>query len=185
MQRLFQEIQDCVAVWDGGRWGYYLHGGGLIFGTLLTNHHDAFDLDTPVVAGFMQQPGNSVNFSRNKALRGIVVNQAWVGAGIPYVTMPFTSPMYIVGEDQAKLWQEDPTNPLLMDRAKVVDTVEQGIALAMDKGQTDKLIVFDGSYGHLTCNQAMADFLHERAPAVDREVGETLFPKWMKQRGLM
>jgi hypothetical protein len=185
MQRLFQEIKDCVAVWDGGRWGYYLHGGGLIFGTLLTNHHDAFDLDTPVVAGFMQQPGNSINFSRNKSLRGIVVNQSWVGAGIPYVTMPFTSPMYIVGEDQAKLWREDPTNPLLMDRAKVVDTVEQGIAMAMDKGQTDKLIVFDGSYGHLTCNQAMADFLHERAPAVDREVADTLFPKWMKQRGLM
>lgn len=184
MQRLFSEIEDCVAVWDGGRWGYYLHAGGLIFGTLLTNHHDAFDLDQPVVAGFMQVPGAPVNFSRNKSLRGIVVNQAWVGAGIPYVTMPFTSPMYIVGEEQAKLWREDPTNPLLMDRAKVVDSVGQGIAMACAKGQTDKIIVFDGSYGHITCNEPMAALLRERAPKVDREVEETLFPKWMAQRGL-
>ncbi|MCK9543325.1 MAG: hypothetical protein M0R03_14985, partial [Novosphingobium sp.] len=142
MQRLFAEIKDCVAIWDGGRWGYYLHGGGLIFGTLLTNHSDSFDLDQPVVAGFMQSPTAPVNFSRNKSLRGVVVNQAWVGAGIPYVTMPFTTPMYIVGDEQATLWREDPTNPLLMDRATVVDTLEQGIAMACEKGQTDKLLVF-------------------------------------------
>jgi len=184
MQRLFAEIKDCVAVWDGGRWGYYLHSGGLIFGTLLTNHHDSFDLDQPVVAGFMQAPDAPVNFSRNKALRGIVVNQAWVGAGIPYVTMPFTSPMYIVGEEQARLWREDSTNPLLMDRATVVDTVEQGIAKAMEKGQTDKLIVFDGSYGHITCNAPMAEFLQARAAKVDQEVATTLLPKWLAQRGL-
>ncbi|BEV01169.1 hypothetical protein [Novosphingobium olei] len=184
MQRLFAEIKDCVAVWDGGRWGYYLHGGGLIFGTLLTNHSDAFDLDQPVVAGFMQSPTNPVNFSRNKNLRGIVVNQAWVGAGIPYVTMPFTTPMYIVGEEQAQMWREDPTNPLLMDRAKVVESLEQGIAMACEKGQTDKLIVFDGSYGHLTCSESLAALLRERAPAVDAAVGETLLPKWLAQRGL-
>ena len=184
MQRLFAEIKDCVAIWDGGRWGYYLHGGGLIFGTLLTNHSDSFDLDQPVVAGFMQSPTAPVNFSRNKNLRGVVVNQAWVGAGIPYVTMPFTTPMYIVGEEQAQMWREDPTNPLLMDRAKVVDTLEQGIAMACEKGQTDKLIVFDGSYGHLTCNQPLADLLKERAPEVDRLVDEELLPKWLAQRGL-
>lgn len=184
MQRLFAEIKDCVAIWDGGRWGYYLHGGGLIFGTLLTNHSDAFDLDQPVVAGFMQSPTAPVNFSRNKNLRGVVVNQAWVGAGIPYVTMPFTTPMYIVGEEQAQMWREDSSNPLLMDRAKVVDSLEQGIAMACEKGQTDKLIVFDGSYGHLTCNQALADLLKERAPHVDKMVAEESLPKWLAQRGL-
>ena len=184
MQRLFSEIKDCVAIWDGGRWGYYLHSGGLIFGTLLTNHSDSFDLDQPVVAGFMQVPGAPVNFSRNKSLRGIVVNQAWVGAGIPYVTMPFTTPMYIVGEEQAKLWREDSSNPMLMDRAKVVDSLQQGIAMACEKGQTDKLLVFDGSYGHLTCSQSLADHLLARAPEVDRVVGEQLLPKWLAQRGL-
>ena len=184
MQRLFAEIKDCVAVWDGGRWGYYLHAGGLIFGTLLTSHHDAFDLDEPVVAGFMQVPGAPVNFTRNKSIKGIVVNQAWVGAGIPYVTMPFSSPMYIVGEEQARLWREDSTNPLLMDRAKVVDSVEQGLQMATEKGGTDKVIVFDGSYGHITCNEPMADFLKSRAAAVDQEVEQTLLPKWLAQRQL-
>ena len=184
MQRLFAEIKDCVAVWDGGRWGYYLHGGGLIFGTLLTNHSDAFDLDQPVVAGFLQSPTKPVNFAYNKAVRGIVVNQAWVGAGIPYLTMPFTSPMYIVGEDQAKLWREDPTNPMLMNAAKVVDSLEQGIAMACENGKTDKIAVFDGSYGHLTCSPALADHLLDRAPEVDRKVEQELLPKWLAQRGL-
>jgi hypothetical protein len=184
MQRLFAEIGDCVAVWDGGRWGYYLHAGGVIFGVLLTNHHDSFDLDVPVVAGFMQVPGAAVNFSRNKALRGIVVNQAWVGAGIPYVTMPFTSPMYIVGDEQADLWRQDPTNPLLMDRATTVDTVEAGIEMALARGRTDKVMVFDGSYGHITCNEPMAALLRARAPEVDRVVAHELLPKWLAQRGL-
>jgi hypothetical protein len=44
--------------------------------------------------------------------------------------------------------------------------------------------VFDGSYGHLTCNQALADLLKERAPAVDKMVGDELLPKWLAQRGL-
>ena len=71
-----------------------------------------------------------------------------------------------------------------MDRAKVVDSIEEGIAMACEKGQTDKLIVFDGSYGHLTCNRALADLLLERAPAVDQDVETRLLPKWLAQRGL-
>ncbi|MBV9995210.1 MAG: hypothetical protein JO127_08350, partial [Caulobacteraceae bacterium] len=53
-----------------------------------------------------------------------------------------------------------------------------------EKGQTDKVIVFDGSYGHITCNAAMADFLKAHAAQVDEEVGTTLLPKWLAQRGL-
>jgi len=117
MQRLFQRIEDCVAVWDGGRWGYYLHAGGVIFGVLLTNNYDSFDLDQPVVAGFLQVPDAAVNFTRNKRIKGIVVNQAWVGAGIPYITMPFSTPMFVVGSDQMAMWQEDSANPGLAGRA--------------------------------------------------------------------
>ena len=184
MLRLFLEIDDCVAVWDGGRWGYYLHAGGMIFGALLTNQLDSFDLDIPVVAGFLQVPGESVNFTRNPALRGLVINQAWVGAGIPYVTMPITSPVYIVGDQQAQLWREDPCNPLLRDRATVVATVEEALTLATTKGGTDKVIVFDGSYGHITCNEAMAAHLRARASHVEQLVAGELLPKWMAQRGL-
>jgi len=184
MQRLFAEIGPCVAVWDGGRWGYYLHAGGVIFGVLLTSGLDAFDLDVPVVAGFMQEPGNPVNFTRNKSVRGIVVNQAWVGAGIPYITMPFSSPMYIVGDEQAALWRQDSANPLLIDRAAVVPDIEAGMALACERGDTDKIVVFDGSYGHITCNQVAAHLLRDRAPSVDEHVERELLPKWLAQRGL-
>ena len=46
------------------------------------------------------------------------------------------------------------------------------------------VIVFDGSYGHITCNEPMAEVMRERAPAVDREVEQVLLPKWLAQRGL-
>ena len=82
------------------------------------------------------------------------------------------------------MWREDSSNPLLMDRATKVDSLQEGVAMACEKGQTDKLIVFDGSYGHLTCNQALADVLKERAPHVDKMVAEELLPKWLAQRGL-
>ena len=184
MQRLYQKIEDCVAVWDGGRWGYYLHAGGIIFGVLLTNQHDSFDLDEPVVAGFLQVPDAPVNFTRNKRVRGIVINQAWVGAGIPYITMPFSTPMFIVGDEQFALWREDSANPQLASRAVEVSTIEEGIETALKSGGTDKLIVFDGSYGHLTCNEPMAGLLREQAPEVEREVESHLLPKWLRQRGL-
>ena len=105
-------------------------------------------------------------------------------AGIPYVTMPFTSPVYIVGDDQARLWREDPTNPHLADRATVVPTVEEALSLAMASGGTDKVVVFDGSYGNITCNAEMAQLLRDRAPIVERLVAEQLLPKWLAQRGL-
>jgi len=57
-----------------------------------------------------------------------------------------------------------------VDLAKVVDSVESGIRAACEKGQTDKVIVFDGSYGHITCNAPMADLLRSSAPA---EAGRT------------
>jgi hypothetical protein len=44
--------------------------------------------------------------------------------------------------------------------------------------------VFDGSYGVLTVNQPMGDFLRAKAPEVAREVDEELLPKWLRQRGL-
>ena len=184
MQRLFGEIEDCVAVWDGGRWGYYLHAGGLVFGVLLTNDRDPFDLNVPVLASMLQDPRDPYVFSNNPILKAVVVNQAWVGANIPYMLMPLQSPMFVVGQEQAELWRRDSSNPIAGAQQTVVETLEEGLARACEVGGTDKIIVFDGSFGSLTVSPAMAEFLRSRADSVRRRVDGELLPMWLRQRGL-
>ncbi len=120
----------------------------------------------------------------NPAIRGIVVNQAWVGAGIPYAGMPFTSPMYVVGDEQADLWRKDASNPIIAEVMNVEPTFDDAMEAAQHRGGTDKCIVFDGSYGRLTVSPSMAEYLKARAPEVDRRVEEELLPMWLRQRGL-
>ena len=184
MQRLFGEIEDCIAVWDGGRWGYYLHAGGLIFGLLLVNDRDPFDLDIPTVASVMQDPRDPYAFATNPILKAIVVNQTWIGANIPYMTMPLGTPVFVVGEEQAELWRRDPSNRFLADTQTVVETLEEGLARACEVGGTDKIIVFDGSFGHLTVSPSMAELLRSRADSVRKRVEGELLPMWLRQRGL-
>ena len=35
MMLLFNAIDECIAVVDGGRWGFYIHAGGVIFGVFM------------------------------------------------------------------------------------------------------------------------------------------------------
>ncbi len=186
MQRLFGEVEDCIAVWDGGRWGYYLHAGGVIFGVLLTARRDAFDLSVPATASWFVEPDGTSpgDYLVNPAIRAIVVNQAWVGAGIPYGPLPAVSPVYMVGDEQADLWRKDASNPLFPELMNVEPTFEDALEAAQHRGATDKAIVFDGSYGSLTVSPSMAEFLKSRAGDVSRRVDEELLPMWLRQRGL-
>ena len=120
----------------------------------------------------------------NPAIRAIVVNQAWVGAGIPYGAMPIASPTFVVGDEQADLWRKDASNPVFSQVMNVEETTEDALEAAQHRGATDKVLVFDGSYGRLTVSPSMAEFLKARAPAVSQRVEEELLPMWLRQRGL-
>jgi hypothetical protein len=50
--------------------------------------------------------------------------------------------------------------------------------------RTDKIIVFDGSFGYLNVSRSLADLLINMAPEASREVEEQLLPKWLQQRGI-
>jgi hypothetical protein len=62
-------------------------------------------------------------------------------------------------------------------------SLEAAMTIAYDVAKTDKVIIFDGTYGVTNCNPAMARHLIERAPAVSRLVDRELLPKWLRQRG--
>jgi hypothetical protein len=183
MMRLFHAIDECIAVVDGGRWGFYIHAGGVIFGVLMHAHDDLLDLSVPkVLGGFKRnEKGEVVPMLINPAIKVIVLNQAW--PGINYLGLEQT-PIVIAGEDHAAMWKADHCNPYITENAKTARDLNEAMDRAYELYQTDKIIIFDGNFGHINCSPAMARLLMEKAPEVSRRVEEEFLPVWLKQRGI-
>jgi len=62
--------------------------------------------------------------------------------------------------------------------------LEEGVELARQKAGTDKLMIFDGSFGHINLSKPLAEDLLRKAPEIGRRVDEELLPRWLKQRGI-
>lgn len=183
MLQLFHEIDECIPVLDGGRWGFYLHAGGVIFGVFMHAHDDLFDLSNPkVLGGFKKnEKGEIVPMLINPAIKVIVMNQAW--PGINYLGLDKT-PIVIAGKDHADMWKADHCNPYISEEAKTAPDLMSAMDMAYDIYKTDKIMVFDGNFGRINCSKSMARFLMEKAPEVSRKVEEELLPMWLRQRGL-
>jgi len=183
MMRLLHEIDECIAVVDGGRWGFYIHAGGVIFGVFMHAHDDLFDLSNPkVLGGFKKnEKGEVVPMLINPAIKVIVLNQAW--PGINYLGLEQT-PIVIAGEDHAALWKADHCNPYISKVARTAKDLNQAMDMAYDLYKTDKVIIFDGNFGYINCSPSMARLLMEKAPEVSLKVDEELFPMWLRQRGI-
>jgi hypothetical protein len=164
--------------------GVYIHAGGVIFGVFMHAHDDLFDLSNPkVLGGFKKnEKGEIVPMLINPAIKVIVLNQAW--PGINYLGLDET-PIVITGEDHAALWNADHCNPYITEAARTAKDLNQAMQIAYDIYQTDKIIVFDGNFGHINCSRSVARLLMKKAPEVSREVDEELFPMWLEQRGIV
>ncbi|MGD8519888.1 MAG: hypothetical protein PVF56_01985 [Desulfobacterales bacterium] len=183
MMLLFNAIDECIAVVDGGRWGFYIHAGGVIFGVFMHAHDDLFDLTIPkVLGGFKKnEKGEVVPMLINPAIKVIVLNQAW--PGINYLGLEQT-PILIAGEDHAAMWKTDHCNPYITEVARTARDLNDAMDKAKDLYKTDKIIIFDGNFGHINCSPSMAQLLMDKAPEVSRKVDEELMPMWLKQRGI-
>jgi len=181
MQELFSEIEDCVAVIDGGRWLYYLPAGGLCFCELLYAKRDNIDLSNPITAAGWDLPDPDFAHTLNPAIKAAVINQAW--SGIPFAGISMLIPTFLVGQDLVEMFARDPGSPGLVDITASAETLERAVWFAQQLGRTDKLIVFDGSFGHINLSRSLGEFLVEKAPAVSRRV-EAALPTWLKQRGI-
>ncbi len=191
MLRLISEIDECIALWDAGRWGYYLHAGGIVFGCLENAKYDAFDLTVPSAMGldkilekyFTGQIDKLDQIMDvNPAIKALVINQAW--PGLPVTDVPRHVPTIVVGQDQADLWDQDAANPDFMNHADTAETLETAVDLAIKSAKTDKIIAFDGSFGTITVSEPLAEFLRSKAPEVSKKVDTHYLPLWLKQRGL-
>ncbi len=181
MQGLFTEIDECVAVVDGGRWVYYLPGGGLCFCELLYAQRDNLDLSNPITTAGWDLPDPNFATTLNPAIKMIVVNQAW--RGIPFTGIAMVIPTILVGQDLVEMFSIDPGSPGLVNLCASTNTLDGAVSFAQRTTKTDKLILFDGSFGHINLSPSLARFMLNQAPKVSAEV-DAAIPTWLKQRGI-
>jgi hypothetical protein len=186
IRELFAEIDECIVVLDGTGEPRYMAGGGLSFGNVTEAELDLFDLDVvPVSLGFglYERPRNQPKAkSVNPAIKALVMNHLWLG--VPQLELATHIPSIAVGQEMARLLRDDPMNHEFMARCVTAESLETAMAFARSIARTDKVVVFDGSFGVMTVSQALAEHLVARAPGVSRRVDEQLMPKWLRQRGI-
>ncbi|TFH32700.1 MAG: hypothetical protein E4G97_02070 [Deltaproteobacteria bacterium] len=186
IRELFSEIRECIAVMDATGEPRYMIGGGMSFGNLTEAELDLFDLDNiPVSLGFglYERPAGTPKLkSVNPAIKALVFNHMWLG--VPQLELPTHIPTIVVGREMADLLRDDPMNHDFMRLAVTSENLGTAMEFARRISRTDKVIVFDGSFGRITLSSSLAEHLIARAPEVDRRVEEQLMPKWLRQRGI-
>jgi len=181
MQELFAAIDECVVVVDGGRWMYYVQAGGLCFCELLYATRDHFDLSNPITTAGWDLPDPDFAGVLNPAVKAVVVNQAW--RGIPAAGITMMIPTILVGRDLTDMFAMDAASPGITEFVVTAETLDGAVGFARHIAKTDKLIVFDGSFGHINLSPSLGDLMIQSAPEAARKV-EAELPKWLKQRGI-
>jgi len=186
VRELMSEVRECIAVMDATGEPRYMIGGGITFGNLTEAEMDLFDLDNiPVSLGYglyERPPGAPKLKSVNPAIKALVFNHMWLG--VPQMELPTHIPTIVVGRNLAEILSSDPMNHDFMRYVVTAENLETAMAFAGKIAKTDKVMVFDGAFGALTCSRSLAEYLTERAPAVSKRVDEELMPKWLRQRGI-
>lgn len=186
IRELFGEIRECIAVMDATGEPRYMIGGGMTFGNLTEAELDLFDLDNiPVSLGFglYERPAGTSKYKAvNPAIKALVFNHMWLG--VPQLELPTHVPTIVVGREMADLLRDDPMNHDFMRHVVTSENLGTAMEFARRISQTDKVIVFDGSFGSITLSSSLAEHLIARAPEVSRRVEEQLLPKWLRQRGI-
>ena len=191
MMTLFGEIDKCVAALDFPCPVVYVFSAGVIYANFVGANTDLFDLEMPLPAytwyteAFYGRKGRPLLPEiplLNPAVKMCVHNYAWTG--YPSAFFSEHIPTVVVGQAQADLFNRDPQNLNYMQHAVISENAEAAMDFARKASGTDNVLIFDGAPGGINLSKPLADFLLEKAPAVNRRVEEELMPKWLRQRGV-
>lgn len=193
IREVFARLDDWFAVWDGGRWGYYLHTAGIVFGACFQASNDFFDLEIPYAngggSGLVNYKGGPVVtfMGMMDTFKGAVINQAWAGLNMSW--MPLMRPFFCVGREMQEVYRNDKTNQAAMgpgtgmaDTCKLVETLEEGISKEIAATGTESYIFFDGSFDYINCSRSAAENILKVADAA-REKALSMYPTYLRQRG--
>ncbi len=184
VRHILSKIKECVVILDGSGEPRYMLGGGISFGNFTEAELDLFDLDVlPVSLGYnlYEKPSGPKVPPVNPSIKALVINHMW--RGVPQMELPTHIPTIVVGREMEEIIERDPMNTVFMKFAVTAQELDAAVRFARRIAGTDKILVFDGSFGTMHLSQSLADFLLEKAPEVNREVEEKLVPKWLSQRG--
>ncbi len=188
---LLGEIDACIAVLDFPCPVPYVFCAGVIYANFVGAKTDLFDMEgTPLPAytwyteAFYGKNGPLIPdiVPINPAIRLCVHNYSW--GGYPSAFFSEHIPTVVVGREQAEVMNRDSQNIEYMAHAVVADDLDAAMRFASLAAKTDKIIVFDGAPGGINVSRPLAEFLWERAAAVDSRVERELLPKWLRQRGI-
>ncbi|UCD79953.1 MAG: hypothetical protein JSW26_00540 [Desulfobacterales bacterium] len=185
VRQILSKIDDCVVILDGSGEPRYMLGGGISFGNFTEAELDLFDLDViPVSLGYnlYERPPGPRTPSVNPAIKALVINHMWLG--VPQMELPGHIPTIVVGREMEDIIDRDPMNTEFMNYAVTAQSLEAAVKFAKKIAGTDRILVFDGSFGNLHLSESLAEFLIEVAPEVSREVEQELLPKWLHQRDI-
>jgi len=185
VRQLLSKIDECIVILDGSGEPRYMLGGGFTFGSFTEVELDLFDLDTiPVSLGFnlFERPPGPRVATLNPAIKALVINHMWLG--VPQMELPGHIPSIVVGREMEDILSADPMNPEFMEYAVTAQNLEAGLRFAKKIAETDKIIVFDGSFGSMSVSKSLAELLLSMASEANNEVEEHLLPKWLQQRGI-
>ncbi len=185
MRQILSKIDECIVVLDGSGEPRYMLGGGISFGNFTEVELDLFDLGViPVSLGFnlFERPPGPKVASVNPAVKALVINHMWLG--VPQMELPGHIPTIVVGRELEDIVSADPMNPEFMKYAVTAESLEAAMRFAKRIAATDKIIVFDGSFGYINLSRSLAEFLIKVAPEANQEVEEQLLPRWLRQRGV-
>lgn len=185
VRQILSKIDGCVVILDGSGEPRYMLGGGISFGNFTEAELDLFDLDIiPVSLGYglYERPPGPRTLSVNPAIKALVINHMWLG--VPQMELPGHIPTIVVGREMEDIIDRDPMNTEFMNYAVSAQSLDAALRFAKKVAGTDRILVFDGSFGSMHLSESMAEFLMKMAPKVNREVEEELLPKWLHQRGI-
>ena len=173
---LYRSLENVNIIIEGGRWVWYMHGGGLIDGVLLNGYKDFFDIDNNVVA-----PHGGV-FTQSPGLKSVIVNQCWYGITF---TNAAALPCIIVGDELIENLEYNDIMAkyfFFLPGAKKAKTLPEAYEMSKQISGSSNFLIFDGSYGYINCSRSAAEEMIAMAPAIQKKVEEELYPKYMKQR---
>jgi hypothetical protein len=179
MMTLLRSIEDVIPIVDGTKWPYYNHAGGMIFGQLFYGGRDWFDLEVPDGSAAIERV---LYLGMSKSIRAIVLNHGLTG--LTTATMPLLYPVIVANPNMAEALRRDFSNTEFMNRADEAPDLFTAVERAKERGGTDNLLCFDGTYGSMNLSPSMAEHLLDKAPACAEEVDNDLLPRWLKQRGI-
>mgnify|MGYP001250307954 FL=1 len=162
--KLFEAIDECIVLIDGYRWLNYVHAGGMTSCNLFFGPQDYLDLDLEIKRSI-----------RNSPVKAIVLNYMWKQA-FAMGSVPVISAQPSI----TRLFQRRAVEKAFYGAESLTEAMQKAYELA----GTDKVIVFDGTYGAINCSPSLANDLLEKAPGVAAEVENHYLPKWARQRGL-